>query len=125
MLGKTRIVKQQHAIPYPHPIAQGLYPLAVERRYIPLNPGQQLLDTLGIRPGKSRGDRIAILAGQIRQLPGAIPFQILTAFRALEVMSKGRQERGQVRQRLYSRFDNHEYPPAFQKDTHPFGQSTE
>ncbi len=70
LLGKARIVEDQH------PLTNGrlgnhlFHPLAVEVLLVPLHVGEKLLQTLLTGTGDSLGYGVAVLVGQLGQQPG-------------------------------------------------------
>ncbi len=100
LLDKGRVIEDQHPISKHHLVAHPLYPLLVEGRLLPLDAGNQLLKTLRAGTRNGRGHGLGVLAGKVRQKPGAVAFQIIPPFRAVEVVGKRSKEVRQFRQRL-------------------------
>ena len=99
LLGEAGVVEDQDAVPLGGQAEQGLDPLAVEVLLVPVDGGQEPLESLLGGAGDDLGEGVAVLVGVLGEQPGEVAFQGLAALAPLEMDAEGFEELGQFGQR--------------------------
>jgi len=99
LLGEAGVVEDQDAVALGGQPEHDLDALAVEVVLVPVDGGEESLETLLGGSGDDLGDGVTVLVGMFGEQPGEIAFEGLSPLAPLELDAERREELGQFGQR--------------------------